>query len=93
MYPRAASSTSTVRKVIALVRVCDVHVVGSRELVIDEVTLRNEVSGIWITFLVIVDCPPIEHHHRAFRYEVTLVPVVLGDGVIHAKFVDRSPSQ
>lgn len=76
MYPRAASSTSTVCKVIALVRVCDVHVIGSRKVVI-EVTLRNEVSGVWITFLVIVDCPPIEHNNRSFRYEVTLVPIVL----------------
>jgi hypothetical protein len=89
---RATSTTSPVSKVIPLIRITNSHVVCRREFVV-EITIRYKIVWIWIALLVIMYCPPVEHNHRTFGDEMTLVPVILNNCVIHTKLVDRTPAE
>jgi hypothetical protein len=89
---RTTSTTSPVSKVIPLIRITNSHVVCRWEFVV-HISIRNKVMWIWITLFVIMYCPPIEHNHRTFGDEMALVPIILNHSMIHAKLIDRAPSE
>ena len=88
----ATSSAGSISEMISLVRIANANIIGGRQLMI-EISLRHKVGWIGVSFLIIVNGPPVEHDDRVFGYEVALIPIVFNNCVIHAEFIDRSPSQ
>lgn len=58
-----------------------------------EISLRDKVGWIGVSLLIVVNGPPVEHNDRVFGNEVAFIPIVFNDCVIHAEFINRSPSQ
>jgi hypothetical protein len=40
-----------------------------------------------------MDCPPVEHNDGVFRKEMSFVPVVFNQMVVHSEFISGSPSE
>jgi len=92
MDTRTTTSSSAISEMISLIRIWMRNIICSRKFLV-EITIGNEFFWIRETFFIIVDCPPIEHDYRVLGDEIALVPIVFCYSVIHAEFVDRSPSQ
>ena len=92
MDTRTTTSASAISEMISLIRIRVRDIICSGKLLV-EISVRNEFFWIRETFLVIVNCPPIEHDDRILGDEVSLVPIVFGDSVVHAELVHRPPSQ
>jgi len=92
MNTRTTTSTRAISEMISLIRIWMRNIICSRKFLI-EITVRNELFWIREPFFVIVDCPPIEHDYRALGNEISLVPIVFCNSVVHAEFVDSSPSE
>ena len=58
-----------------------------------KVTLWDEIIGVGVTFFVVMDCPPIKHDDRVFRKEMSFIPIVFNEMVVHSKFIGGSPSE
>ena len=85
-------TTSSISKMIPFIWICDGHIVCGWEFMV-EIPLWDEVVWIWITSLIVMDSPPIEHNHRAFGNEIAFIPVILDESMVHAEFVNWTPAE
>jgi hypothetical protein len=90
MNTRTAATSGAIGEVIPFVWISDSNVIGCGEFVI-EIAVGDKVGRIWISYFIVVDSPPIEHHHGTLRDKVSLIPIVFRSSVVHSKFVDGTP--
>ena len=49
--------------------------------------------GFWVVLRIVMKGPHIDHNDCVLRYKIPLIPIILNNIVILAKFIHRTPSE